>query len=44
LLAGENKKTARDSLLIWLLPIGAITVTPIDQNKVTVLRIEVDKG
>jgi hypothetical protein len=33
LLAGEKKKTARESLLIQLYHTGAVTATPIDQSK-----------
>jgi hypothetical protein len=33
LAGGKKKKTARESLLIWLYPTGAITFIPIDQSK-----------
>jgi hypothetical protein len=36
LLAGKKKKTARESLLIWLYPTGAVTAIPIDQSKVII--------
>jgi hypothetical protein len=32
LLAREKKKTAKESLLIWLYPTVAVIATPIDQS------------
>jgi hypothetical protein len=44
LLAGEKKKTARESLLVWLYLAGAVTAMATDQNKVTIPEREMGKG
>jgi hypothetical protein len=44
LLAGEKEKTVRESLLTWFYPAGAVTVIPIEQGKVTLLKREIGAG
>jgi hypothetical protein len=44
LLVGEKEKTVRESLLTWFYPAGTVTVIPIEQSKVTLLKREIGKG